>query len=267
MSAAPFVSVSCWGGRGLGACLAQLGQLGVREVELSVGAPAEAGSAAALESLRADGWRFLAHHQVSVHPGQRPRLDLCRGLDGPWFEALFDLCDRLGIGVYTMHTGKVRPGEDPAEAEGHFWRRLDELRRMAARWGVRLGLETMFPSPPGRPRHLFDDAAGLERLLRRIEGSELGLVADAAHLKIGLRRGAWGRDLVQAAWTHPSVVELHLSENDGLRDQHRPIREESWFWPLLEAADPALPVVLEGRPGPQGLAGIQRQIELVRRRR
>jgi hypothetical protein len=57
--------------------------------------------------------------------------------------------------------------------------------------------------------------------------------------------------------------EIHLSGNDGVRDQHAPLTTHPWWWDVLSFAHPDAVVFYEGRPRMARLAAPVSQSSLA----
>jgi len=165
-------------------------------------------------------------------------------------------CARFRVPFYSVHagfcfhaspedlggdlTGLPRILKDKAEAV--FVESLKELARAAAVEGIDILVENNVLTPSNCVNGANDLMLGVtsDDLLRILEGaggSHLGILLDVGHLKIsagslGFSAEEFIRDL------GPYVRAVHMSENNGRQDTHRPVAEDSWFWPF----------VLEGLP-------------------
>ena len=81
------------------------------------------------------------------------------------------------------------------------------------------------------------------RLLVDVGDPGFGVLIDVGHLNISAH--ALGFDRVQFVKTlAPFIGGFHLSDNDGIVDQHRPFGRDAWFMPLLRDC-PRAPVTIE----------------------
>ncbi len=184
-------------------------------VELSVGA--RPGPVSTL-----DRWpdvTFIGHHLLplgerSLRPNARDRDDLI----GTLIEA--------GITRYTAHPPHQR-----------FVRGKTGLYQWCESWLTRLGaagiefaVETMY-TPRNRqeqeqsggyflstPGEVWDFVTWAQSI-----GWNQPLVLDASHLYIGWSGGTWTDDDVMNLLDYGPADEIHISENDGRRDLHRPL--------------------------------------------
>jgi sugar phosphate isomerase/epimerase len=70
---------------------------------------------------------------------------------------------------------------------------------------------------------------------------------DTGHLNVSARTLGFVREeFVEAIGGY--VRAFHVHDNDGRSDQHRPVEDDSWVWPVLDQpALAALPAVIEAR--------------------
>lgn len=137
----------------------------------------------------------------------------------------------LGADVIVMHMGDV-PGP-PAHAQAYWdalFQSLDDLAPDAAACGVRIAIEN----------GVF---AHLRRVLERYPADYVGLCYDAGH---GNLSGDGLREL--DALKH-RLIAVHLHDNDGHTDQHKPLFSGTIDWPrlaaLLAASSYAKPLNME----------------------
>ena len=66
----------------------------------------------------------------------------------------------------------------------------------------------------------------------RLRRPNVGVLLDVGHLKVSAESLGFSADAaVRTMASH--IMALHLSDNDGAQDSNQPIREGSWFWPVL----------------------------------
>ncbi len=131
-------------------------------------------------------------------------------------------------GTAAIEADSLHPPKHGAVDEAAWWRGLEDHRH-----GV---IEVMYP-----PYLLGDDAS----IVRALAAKAM-LAIDVSHLHLlhvqGVLSAATFRKL--AAYEH--VAEVHVSNNDGRSDQHRPIdRDTFWLGWALERRAGGVPMVLE----------------------
>jgi len=66
----------------------------------------------------------------------------------------------------------------------------------------------------------------------RFSALEIGINLNIGHLNLAANAFGFKRsefvDLVQ-----DYIVAMELSHNDGVEDQHLPLQEDGWYWPLI----------------------------------
>lgn len=147
------------------------------------------------------------------------------------------LSRRMNAPGYSIHAG-VR-GESTLEQS------FDVIRRMADQFGCRVGVEGLYP-PSARENHwLLSTWAEYEQMLN--VGVDYAL--DLSHLNIVAKRERLlDMALTTALIESPQCMEIHVSDNNGRADSHRPmtIGEEPWWWDLLISCEVQAPVFYEG---------------------
>lgn len=134
------------------------------------------------------------------------------------FDAILSACGDLHIVRYSVHAPRKR--EVPTWEEFLAWASI--------KWGetmnslVRIfSIETMYPA---REPYWLDSYEEVARFLDWADymGWPLPLVADVAHLQIGVNQGTWTEQQVEYVIKSRQVAEFHYSDNDGVNDKHRP---------------------------------------------
>ncbi|RJR38286.1 MAG: sugar phosphate isomerase/epimerase [Desulfobacteraceae bacterium] len=160
-------------------------------------------------------------------------------------ERALTLCSRFGVPYYSFHPGYLGDGyEGP---DGHFGfssaefatypralerftRSIHRLLEMGRAKGVAIAVENLFPAPGNVRTSLNCSMEEVEELLCSLP-EEVGLLVDLAHLNItahylGIDRSVFVDFLLERFSRR--IVELHLSGNNGLHDEHLPIAPGDW---------------------------------------
>jgi len=167
-------------------------------------------------------------------------------------ERSLEFCRQSGALLYTVHPGFLsdprgasrgtgnydflfREGRvDPELYERAFERMVSALARAtdrAAACGVRLAIETE-GSVSKRDHLLLQRPEEYERLMRHFSPQAIGVSLNIGHMRLasaafGFETGAFV-DLVA-----DYIVAMELSHNDGVADDHRPLRAGAWYWPVI----------------------------------
>ena len=175
-----------------------------------------------------------------------------------------DLCAELDVPFYSVHSGfvlELRPedlgkperqealakesGSNYEQAYAIFLDSVRELNAYAKLRGVGLLLENNVRTADGKdvPNVLMSTPDELLRFMADIDDVNVGILLDVGHWKVSAE--TCGFDMIAGLRQVKEAVRcLHLSDNDGLRDNNQKIRESSWFMPILsEFAE--LPMVVE----------------------
>jgi sugar phosphate isomerase/epimerase len=134
-----------------------------------------------------------------------------------------EMCRTLGGSVVVTHIPDLG-----AEGPGH-WRQLrkslDELQGFCAERHVRIAVEN-------KP---FDEFDGIAQLLAAYGPEYVGLCYDSGHGNIG------GRGLEHLDTFKERLISIHLHDNNGLEDQHRPVFTGTVDWKALAGIIAASP--------------------------
>ncbi len=166
-------------------------------------------------------------------------------------EGALELCISSGSKIYGIHPGYLYRGAK-ANEEGMFvWENQSELSYDRAlkqsvkivnnyyhlfdRQNINFILENLFPRPK-RKTSLFCSLEEIDEFLSYVP-SDIGLLLDLGHLKIS--SNLYGFDLDDFLDKYLSkygskLYEIHISENNGIKDQHLPVKKDSWQLPVLD---------------------------------
>jgi sugar phosphate isomerase/epimerase len=179
-------------------------------------------------------------------------------------------CVRIGAPFYSVHAGLAldpRPEDLGGRLGGGGSRALDaakgvfresvaELAREADRLGIMLLLENHVlaevNAADGRNDLLL--FCGIEDFLgfdAAYPWASVGVLLDCGHLKVSAR--SLGFDQARAAAAvRERTRAVHLHDNDGITDQHRPFGPEAWFLGHVRSLPPDVARILETAPCPDG---------------
>lgn len=133
-----------------------------------------------------------------------------------WKSMLKIACALLGAPAYSWHAGR----SDRANLSQAIARTLDLEQEL----GIPVGVEGLYPSEAtGWLMSSFED-------YRTVMGSGARYAIDLSHWQIIARKeGRLELGLLEDLLTHPRCLEIHVSDNDGKRDNHRPLARKT-FW-------------------------------------
>ena len=96
------------------------------------------------------------------------------------------------------------------------------------------------------------------------EATPFGAAIDVSHLNIALVSGGWTPKQANELLNLPNIKEIHVSANDGRRDQHRPLFDTDYgiSW-AKERAQDGTPVILECYMHNLEASKKEQQIELI----
>jgi arsenate reductase (thioredoxin) len=178
----------------------------------------------------------------SVHPPDRYNLaavdETERAAAVDEIRSFVDIASELGAAVVSFHAGHVLPKERPVEESvKHLHDSLDKLAEHTRGTPVTLGIETLPPGP-----HELSNQQIVEEARRGTQAA-FGVVLDTGHANIA-------RDLAGVPqMIGRRLMNLHLHDNDGERDQHDMPGTGTTDWRQvmadLRAADYRGPLMLE----------------------
>lgn len=177
---------------------------------------------------------FRLHANVRVLPQHR-FVDLSNVHEHPdWLAQASRVSRQLGARAYTAHAGRRR--ESSTETM------LDNVRRVADAFGCPVGVEGMYPAS-GNP-WLISTWREYQLLL------ECGLpyALDLSHVHIlATHTGRREAGLLRELLSSDRCMELHVSDNDGLHDSHRPCCQPvPWWFEHLTYLNPRAVAFSEG---------------------
>ena len=175
-----------------------------------------------------------------------------------------DLCAELEVPFYSFHAGfsfEAAPAQlggglldaprfSPERAHGVFIKSLRTLCDHAEEKCVRLLVEnnvvTRTNLVNGQNTLLLGaDSGELLQMLAEVNSPVLGLLVDMGHLKVTAKSLGFDREefLVRLS---ANIEAFHLSDNDGVTDEHLEFDENAWFLPHLRRF-PDAAMILETR--------------------
>lgn len=179
-----------------------------------------------------------------------------------------DLANDLGIDFYTLHPGYARelspaPNSDyftadssstisPELAFTHMFESLSEIRKYAGERGVRIGLENLFPIDNAPDCSLLCIPCDIFHFLNNFtEDSNVGFLLDLGHLSISANYFGFNKNEFIETLSkeyHHKILEIHLSGNDGKKDQHTLLSPDCWQLKAIKSFNlKKIPVTIECR--------------------
>ncbi|RCL41295.1 MAG: hypothetical protein DBW95_02355 [Gammaproteobacteria bacterium] len=162
-----------------------------------------------------------------------------------------DLCSKIGSKIFAFHAGfrldpkvnelgkKINKNSliSREEATDLFLKRVKFLHEEAKKINVQLMIENNVISKKNIEHFqddplLFTNPKEIKEIMSMLP-SDIGFLLDVAHLKVS--SNSLGFDLEEG---HKNLFQeisaYHLSENNGLSDQNKSLKETSWFWKDLK---------------------------------
>lgn len=170
-------------------------------------------------------------------------LSKALGADYYSFHAGYRVPYRFGVKRYAA---SERLSQD--EAMAIFIEALREVLVYAESQGVRLGVENHVVEEGNETNLILYAEDDFERLFQAIRSPFLCLHLDVGHLKVTSQVMGFDRLAFIRAFAD-KIVAVHLHDNDGVADQHRPLDGRCWVLPELERLPALRHVCLETRTG------------------
>lgn len=258
-----FVSSSIIKRDTIGDCLEELIGVGIRNIELSGGTKYCRGVTELLRKFKKRHRINLRIHNYFPIPEKDFVLNIAssdreiRKKSVDLIKTSIALACELEIDLYTVHAGyakdlnpdpvsdhfivKGSDGVGAEEAVQIMYETISEIGAYGKARGVKVGVENLFPigSAPNcsllcRPSEI------LQFLEDTSEDGNIGLLLDLGHLCIcseffGFDKEAFISTLRKKHQNR--IVGIHLSENDGKRDQHWPLDRDSWQLKIAKLFD------------------------------
>jgi sugar phosphate isomerase/epimerase len=179
-----------------------------------------------------------------------------------------DLAHDLEIDCYTLHPGYTRelraaqesdyfiadgyPGISPAYASAIMFETLLEIREYAVMRGVRIGLENLFPIDDAPDSSLLCTPAEIIQFLDYFsQDDNIGFLLDLGHLVISANYFGFDKDEFIETLSkgfQDKIFEIHLSGNDGKKDEHVPLAPDCWQLRAVRRFDLGkIPITIECR--------------------
>ena len=176
---------------------------------------------------------------VSINPSTEFRIHAntsCGGLFGlhdassdwsnpsfsAWKKQLAIACGLLGAKAYSWHAGRA--------VNCSLQQAIDRTMSLEQELGIVVGVEGMYPS--SATPWLMSSFKDYETVM--LSGASFAV--DLSHWQIiACASGATETTLLKELLTHPKCMEIHLSDNDGKRDNHGKLtRKPFWFTILTQ---------------------------------
>lgn len=179
-----------------------------------------------------------------------------------------DLAHDLEIDCYTLHPGYTRElrasqesdyfvadgysGISPAYASAIMYESLLEIRKYAVMRGVRIGLENLYPISDAPDSSLLCTPAEIIQFLDYFrQDDNIGFLLDLGHLVISANYFGFNKDEFIETLSkgfQDKIFEIHLSGNDGKKDEHVLLAPDCWQLRAVRRFDPGkIPITIECR--------------------
>lgn len=170
------------------------------------------------------------------------------------FKAI-DFCREIGAKLYTFHPGFLTDPKGASQEAGNYDFRFDEqqlfLEKYQQAFGrmiesirkvvdyaknkqVKIAIETE-GSISKKDHLLMQRPEEYQRFFQHFSPEDIGINLNLGHLILASKAFSFEqKDFVDLV--APYVVAMELSHNQGINDDHLPLKEEAWYWSII--ADP-----------------------------
>lgn len=245
-----YLSTSCFGRSYVSDAIRQCHEISPYRIEIS--APHHYQPVGELEAIlrnfREEGYAFTLHNYFPP-PEESFVLNMASADESGYTRTQALIKDALRLAVaagsplYGIHAGYLARAN--AESDGMFTFD-DELSSYGealdravvfvndvapdfARKGVHLLIENLFPSP--KKRHsLFCSLDEIDEFMKQVP-DDVGLLLDLGHLNVSSQIMGFDREAFIDGYLEKyagRLIEVHLSENEGLKDEHLAVKQGSW---------------------------------------
>jgi len=201
-----------------------------------------------LRKFRDDGINFSLHNYfpapkdsfvLNIASSEKDTQEKCNTL----INQALELCSYSESKVYAVHAGYLSKAK--ANSDGMFEfddeqysykdalnRAINFVNNISAKFEknkVHFMLENLFPSQ-ARNSSLFCNIDQIDELMNELP-KEVGLLLDLGHLNISSNLMNFDRFKFLDRYLEKygeRVYEIHISENNGLKDEHRALEKDSW---------------------------------------
>lgn len=255
-----YLSLSAYGGISTRDALTVFWEAGVRHVELAIGPKPNIDAVKAIQNFKQQGMIYRAHHAFVWDSHHHP-FNLAQPQNWDYFQRLTDWLADNSITAYSVHAGNFPPAIERASAYEIFIENVHSLYQLCQTHGIVLGVETMYPTVPSSGfENLLDNNEEVEQFCK--DAPQIKIVIDMAHLNIW--RHSSDKEKLQWLKLHPErILEIHISDNDGLHDTHSRITSRTWWVSQVAQFPKVVPVVLESRLNRLPVSAVQKEYDRI----
>ena len=187
------------------------------------------------------------------------------------------ICSSLKIPFYSVHAGfaadpifgkngfifpKCCSPYDITMATNRFINTLAYLLDKAKSLGIQLLVENNVCSANLRGKLLLQTPDEFSELIQSLPNSNLGILLDLGHLIVSAHTlGFKYLDFIDQ--TAPYIKAVHVHENNGKEDEHRPIVPGSKMLNVLHSSELLnLPIIIESKY--QNISGLCNQVDYIK---
>lgn len=178
--------------------------------------------------------QFRLHANVRVLPNRYVEDWSAFNDKSVYWQALARVSRVLHAPAYSAHAGLRK--------EASMATLFDNVRRAQDLFECTVGIEGHYPTKGD----VYLVSSWEE--YRAVLESNLAYAVDLSHLHIVAKQSrVFDKELVKDMLASPNCIEVHVSGNDGSKDEHRMLSTAPWWWELLASANPNAVFFSEGQ--------------------
>ena len=154
-----------------------------------------------------------------------------------------DYTKKLGMDYYSFHAGyrvnfkfgvkKYKNILSKNNAMDFFLEELKDVLNYAERKNIKIGIENHVVEKQNKNYLLFGDKKDFQILFDNLKSRYLYLHLDFGHLNVSSKTLGFNKEDFVEEFSD-KILAVHMNENNGLKDEHKHIRKDSWFLDLLK---------------------------------
>lgn len=251
-----YLSTSLCRNQSIEEAIIKCGDLSNKHVELSAPHPFQTTNEISIlfKKYKVIGYNFTLHNYfpppqksfvLNIASNQKDTINECRNI----VNSALTLSLAAESPLYGVHAGYLSKATAKKDGmfkfEGEHYSYSDALKRSAEfinsvvnsfiEQKKKFLVENLFPSV-ARNSSLFCDLNQINDLMSQVP-KEVGLLLDLGHLNISSKIMNFDREKFLDNFLEKygdRLHEVHISENDGLKDEHRALEENSWQYDAIK---------------------------------
>jgi len=183
---------------------------------------------------RFSGTKFRFHTNIKIEDKLKI-VDCSSPNSQAYWARVGELSNRIKAPLYSFHAGFKNECSKKRLIENYF---------MIERYfDCEIAIEHGYPTREGRKQWWLNCWSELDWMINK---TEINYVIDLSHINIIARNEGRQDDLLKYLLENKRCKEIHVSANDGLKDSHRRIESEQWWYAFIDNFNAESKVFSEG---------------------